>query len=83
TYQANKPEGQNIAVKKDTVPDPADGIKNKDDLPDGTKYTWEKTPDVSKPGDVPAIVVVTYPDGSKDKVDVHIVVDNPTPEPQD
>ncbi len=83
TYQANKPEGQNIAVKKDTVPDPADGIKNKDDLPDGTKYTWGKTPDVSKPGDVPAIVVVTYPDGSKDKVDVHIVVDNPTPEPQD
>ena len=83
TYQANKPEGQNITVKKDTVPDPADGIKNKDDLPDGTKYTWGKTPDVSKPGDVPAIVVVTYPDGSKDKVDVHIVVDNPTPEPQD
>lgn len=83
TYQANKPEGQNITVKKDTVPDPADGIKNKDDLPDGTKYTWEKTPDVSKPGTTTATVVVTYPDGSKDKVEVHVVVDNPTPEPQD
>ncbi|MCZ9642704.1 hypothetical protein L2003_08145, partial [Lactobacillus jensenii] len=83
TYQANKPEGQNITVKKDTVPDPADGIKNKGDLPDGTKYTWEKTPDVSKPGTTTATVVVTYPDGSKDKVEVHVVVDNPTPEPQD
>lgn len=77
------PEGQDVHTKPGTVPDPADGIKNKGDLPDGTKYTWEKTPDVSKPGTTTATVVVTYPDGSKDKVGVHVVVDNPTPEPQD
>ncbi|WP_391489043.1 Rib/alpha-like domain-containing protein [Lactobacillus jensenii] len=77
------PEGQDVHTKPGTVPDPADGIKNKGDLPDGTKYTWEKTPDVSKPGTTTATVVVTYPDGSKDKVEVHVVVDNPTPEPQD
>lgn len=77
------PEGQDVHTKPGTVPDPADGIKNKGDLPDGTKYTWEKTPDVSKPGTTTATVVVTYPDGSKDKVEVHVVVDNLTPEPQD
>ena len=43
TYQANKPEGQNITVKKDTVPDPADGIKNKDDFPDGTSVDVKVT----------------------------------------
>ena len=84
------PEGQDVNTKTGELPNPADGIKNKSDLPDGTKYTWKDTPDVSTEGNKPATVVVTYPDGSKDEVPVTIHVTNPatdadkyTPEGQD
>ena len=71
------PEGQDVNTKTGVVPDPAEGIKNKSDLPDGTKYTWKDTPDVTTAGDKPATVVVSYPDGSKDEVPVTIHVTNP------
>ena len=71
------PEGQDVNTKTGVVPDPADGIKNKGDLPDGTKYTWKDTPDVTTAGDKSATIVVTYPDSSKDEVPVIIHVTNP------
>ena len=84
------PEGQDVHTKPGVVPPAENGIKNKDDMPDGTKYTWEKTPDVTNPGTSTGTIVVTYPDGSQDKVDVHVVVDKTpsdadkyTPEGQD
>ncbi|QDR71697.1 YSIRK-type signal peptide-containing protein [Limosilactobacillus reuteri] len=77
--ETNTPQGQDVSTKVGEVPDPAEGIKNKRDLPSGTKYTWQTTPDTTKPGNKPAVVVVTYPDGSKDTVPTNIVV-NATPE---
>ncbi|UWI46113.1 LPXTG cell wall anchor domain-containing protein [Lactobacillus paragasseri] len=95
------PVGQDITVKKGDTPDPEDGVKNHGDLDKiidpkhpGTKttYTWKKTPDTSVAGDVPATVVVHYPDGSEKPVDitVHVVDDipvvptkNPEPTGQD
>ncbi|MGP3255657.1 Rib/alpha-like domain-containing protein [Lactobacillus gasseri] len=82
------PVGQDITVKKGDTPDPEDGVKNHGDLDKitdpkhpGTKttYTWKKTPDTSVAGDVPATVVVHYPDGSDKPVDitVHVVDDTP------
>ena len=82
------PTGQDITVKKGDAPDPEDGVKNHGDLDKitdpkhpGTKttYTWKKTPDTSVPGDVPATVIVHYPDGSNKPVDitVHVVDDTP------
>ncbi|WP_261788249.1 Rib/alpha-like domain-containing protein, partial [Lactobacillus taiwanensis] len=70
-------EGQDEWTKRCVVGTPAEGIKNKSDLPDGTKYTWKDTPDVTTAGDKPATVVVSYPDGSKDEVPVTIHVTNP------
>ncbi|GBG05188.1 Rib/alpha-like domain-containing protein [Lactobacillus rodentium] len=75
------PEGQDVPTKEGIVPPAEDGIKNKGDLPDGTKYSWKGTPDVTTPGSNPAVVIVTYPDGSQDEVPVNVIV--PTPEGQD
>ena len=72
------PEGQDVHTTPGVVPPAENGIKNKGDMPSGTKYTWEKDPDVSKPGKTTGTVIVTYPDGSKDKVDIPVIIDNPT-----
>ena len=69
------PKGQDVDTKTGVVPNPAEGIKNKGDLPDGTKYTWKDTPDVTTAGDKPATVVVTYPDGSSVDLTVKVYVD--------
>ena len=70
-----EPIGRDATAKPgDAAPDPATLITNKDDLPDGTTYTWEATPDLSNEGDVPATIVVTYPDNSTDKVTINIAV---------
>ncbi|WP_251905526.1 Rib/alpha-like domain-containing protein, partial [Lactobacillus paragasseri] len=68
------PEGQDVHTTPGVVPPAEKGIKNKDDMPSGTKYTWEKTPDVTKPGKTTGTVIVTYPDGSKDKVNVTVII---------
>ncbi len=74
------PEGQTVNVKKGQTPNPEEGIKNTNDMPKGTKYTWKTTPDTSTVGTKSATIVVTYPDGSKDEVPVKVVVtDNSQP----
>ncbi|MDK8117211.1 Rib/alpha-like domain-containing protein [Limosilactobacillus reuteri] len=79
TSDADKysPEPQTVTVKKGETPNPADGIKNRGDLPGGTKYTWKTIPDTTTSGDKPAVIVVTYPDGSKDEVPTVVHVTNP------
>ena len=54
---------------------------NKDNLPKGTKITYEKEPDVKNPGDTKAKVKVEYPNGKTTIVEVPItVVDNVVPQ---
>ena len=48
----------------------------KNGLPAGTTYTWATSPATSTttPGDKQGVVTVTYPDGSKDTVNVTVNV---------
>ncbi|CAM1664501.1 Rib/alpha-like domain-containing protein [Streptococcus mitis] len=69
------PVGINRTVPKNSTPDAADSIGNKQDLPQGTKYTWLTPPDTSQGGQtVSAVVVVEYPDKTTDNVSVNISV---------
>ena len=68
------PKGQDVPAKHGETPDPANGIANKDDLPKGTTYAWKDKPDTTTPGEKPATVIVTYPDGTSEEVPVTVKV---------
>ena len=76
TDQAGKydPKGKDQEVAKNSEPKAEDSIANKDELPEGTKYAWKDAPKTDTSGDKPAVVVVTYPDGSTDEVPVTVKV---------
>ena len=74
------PKGQKVTTELNKEPEASDGIKNKSDLPKGTMYVWKEKVDVGIPGNKKATVVVIYPDGSKEEVEVVIsVVDKKAP----
>ena len=68
------PEGKDQEVAKNSEPKAEDSIANKDKLPEGTKYAWKDAPKTDTSGDKPAVVVVTYPDGTTDEVPVTVKV---------
>ncbi|EHB6416517.1 YSIRK-type signal peptide-containing protein [Enterococcus faecalis] len=74
------PEGQKVTTELNKEPDASEGIKNKKDLPKDAKYTWKEKVDISTAGNKKGTVVVIYPDGSKEEVEVVIsVVDKKAP----
>lgn len=69
------PQGTNISVDRTDPANPYAAIVNLEELPAGTKVTWDgKAPDTSKPGTYDATVKVTYPDDSVDTVKIKVVV---------
>ena len=68
------PNSQKQTVSYGEAPDAGTSV-NKNGLPTGTAYTWATTPSTSTgPGDKSGVVTVTYPDGSKDTVNVTVAV---------
>ena len=68
------PNGQKQTVSYGATPDAGTSI-NKNGLPAGTIYTWATTPSTTTgPGEKAGVVTVTYPDGSKDTVNVTVNV---------
>ena len=68
------PNAQKQTVSYGATPDAGTSI-NKTGLPVGTTYTWATTPSTTTgPGEKAGVVTVTYPDGSKDTVNVTVAV---------
>ncbi|UEX90408.1 Ig-like domain-containing protein [Staphylococcus ratti] len=72
------PVGQPVETPVGVTPDPRDGISNIADLPADAVYSWEVVPNVDAPtadGDpIKAAVIITYNDGSQDRVEVPVTV---------
>ena len=81
-----QPEVQEQTVNQGDTPKTEDSIKNKDQLPDGTKYEFvddngkPTTPDTNEPGEKDVKIKVTYPDGSEETVEAKITVEKNKPE---
>lgn len=74
------PVGKNVETEINQVPNPKDGIEKVtdeegSDVTDKVKdYRWEKTPDVSKEGEFDNAVIITYEDGTSERVPTKIIV---------
>ncbi|MBD3949875.1 Rib/alpha-like domain-containing protein, partial [Aerococcaceae bacterium zg-1292] len=72
-----EPKGKDQTVKMNETPKAKDSIENMKDLPDGTKAEFETPIDTKTPGEKTGKVIVTYPDGSTDTIDVTVSVVKP------
>ena len=73
----NTPTAKAQTVNKGATPDPKQSIDNPGSLPNGTTFAYKDPVDTTTEGEKDAIVVVTYPDGSKDEVPVKVTVKAP------
>ncbi|ONK27532.1 Rib/alpha-like domain-containing protein [Streptococcus azizii] len=70
----NDPQGRPQTVTVGEVPTPANSL---DSVPSGSQVSYKTPVDTSTAGDKPAVVVVTYPDGSIDEIPVTVTVVDP------
>ena len=67
-------KGQDIQAELNSQPKAESAIANKGDLPENSQYDWKMPVDTSAEGEKTGTVVVTYPDGSQDEVEVKVTV---------
>ncbi|WP_204211919.1 Rib/alpha-like domain-containing protein [Corynebacterium urinipleomorphum] len=70
-----KPADQLTPIKVNDTPDPKDYINLPADVPADAKVTFKDRVDTSAEGDKDATVVVTYPDGTTDEIEVKVPVE--------
>lgn len=58
------------------LPDAKEAIKNNNALPEGTKFAWKDQSVFNQLGQRLGTVIVTYPDGTTDEVEVPVTVGN-------
>ncbi|MDY2992486.1 Rib/alpha-like domain-containing protein [Ligilactobacillus animalis] len=68
------PQSQAVTTELGKIPEAKSGVKNSDELPVDTQYSWKSPVDVTTPGEKQGTVVVTYPDGSQDELPVQVKV---------
>ncbi|WP_257151779.1 Rib/alpha-like domain-containing protein, partial [Streptococcus danieliae] len=71
------PAGKTQTVKPNETPQAVNSIENASSLPEGTQYAFKAPVNTSSEGDKSAVVVVTYPDGTRDEVPVTVKVVTP------
>ena len=81
------PQPKAQTVDNGTVPEARNSIGNIDKLPPNTRFEWKNgAPSTTEKGDHPGTVLVTYPDGTSEEVEVKVNVRqinaNGTPEIQ-
>ncbi|MGG6839470.1 UNVERIFIED_CONTAM: YPDG domain-containing protein, partial [Streptococcus canis] len=74
----NEPKAKDQTVNIGETPKAEDSIANLPELPKDTKVAFETPIDTTTAGDKPGKVIVTYPDGSTDTVDVTVKVVDPS-----
>ncbi|MCC9821005.1 Rib/alpha-like domain-containing protein, partial [Streptococcus agalactiae] len=74
----NEPKAKDQTDNIGETPKAEDSIETLKDFPDGTKVEFATPIDTTTAGDTPGKVVVTYPDGSTDTVDVTVKVVDPS-----
>ncbi|MFS9233145.1 Rib/alpha-like domain-containing protein [Streptococcus parasanguinis] len=68
------PIGHDVAAHHNDVIGVDSVLTNKGDMPAGTTFVWETAPDTTTPGNKNATVLITYPDGSQDRLPVSVYV---------
>ncbi|MBF0714039.1 YSIRK signal domain/LPXTG anchor domain surface protein, partial [Gemella sp. GH3] len=69
-----EPTAKTQEVNKGETPNAKDSIGNVSELPENATYEYKTPVDTNTAGEKDAIVVVTYPDGTKDEVPVKVTV---------
>lgn len=73
--ETNNPVGKKLTITVNgKLPDASNSIQNNPSMPEGTTYHYKIPIDTTKPGIKYVVVVVTYPDGSSDEVNVQLTV---------
>lgn len=72
--QEHLPMGRTVSIRLGQSLQPDNLIVNQEELSPATRFTWATQPNLRTPGGKLALIWVTYPDGSSEKVTVRFII---------